>query len=259
MRRLPVLPPTAWAAQVDILSLCLGVCPGRCHEPGTPRESLLRMVVIRQCGSPVSSNFGARMRSCERKATGLSSGPLLPNPYWLCWRRSRRCMRIFRPSRTCLLIQSISDALPSRYQHRFGSGPQPTGESGTAYSEVWGNAPVSLGQASAEPKPKPHLSSWMADDNGDWPTSVGRDRRRVATRAQKKTSSPKRFSVASIEMPDADKIRTHLKFLSSDLLEGGTAPGGATLWQNTFGTQFALYGLVSLFFLENFSGPRAKR
>ena len=39
-----------------------------------------------------------------------------PNPYWLWWRRSRRCMRIFRPSRTCLLIRSISDALPSRYR-----------------------------------------------------------------------------------------------------------------------------------------------
>jgi virulence-associated protein VagC len=42
-----------------------------------------------------------------------------PNPYWLCWRRSRRCMWIFRPSRTCLLIRSISDALPalpSRYR-----------------------------------------------------------------------------------------------------------------------------------------------
>ena len=39
-----------------------------------------------------------------------------PNPYRLRLRRSRRCMRIFRPSRTCFLIRSISDALPSRYR-----------------------------------------------------------------------------------------------------------------------------------------------
>ena len=45
-------------------------------------------------------------------------------------------------------------------------------------------------------------------------------------------------------MPDAEKIRAHVKFLSSDLLEGrGTGQRGGDIAAEYIGTQFALYGL----------------
>ena len=45
-------------------------------------------------------------------------------------------MKIFRPSVTGLLTLSISNALRSRYQHRFRSRPQPAGKGGTAHPQV---------------------------------------------------------------------------------------------------------------------------
>jgi Zn-dependent M28 family amino/carboxypeptidase len=45
-------------------------------------------------------------------------------------------------------------------------------------------------------------------------------------------------------MPEAEKIRAHVKFLSSDLLEGrGTGQRGGDIAAEYIGTQFALYGL----------------
>jgi len=47
-----------------------------------------------------------------------------------------------------------------------------------------------------------------------------------------------------VQMPEAEKIRAHVKFLSSDLLEGrGTGQRGGDIAAEYIGTQFALYGL----------------
>ena len=61
---------------------------------------------------------------------------------------------------------------------------------------------------------------------------------------QKKTVKTARAEVTSVEMPDAEKIRAHVKFLSSDLLEGrGTGQRGGDIAAEYIATQFALYGL----------------
>src|SRR5271156_3747326 len=53
-----------------------------------------------------------------------------------------------------------------------------------------------------------------------------------------------KLEVIAAPMPDADKIRAHVKFLSSDLLEGrGTGQRGGDIAAEYIGTQFALDGL----------------
>jgi Zn-dependent M28 family amino/carboxypeptidase len=53
-----------------------------------------------------------------------------------------------------------------------------------------------------------------------------------------------KLEVTGAPMPDAEKIRAHVKFLSSDLLEGrGTGQRGGDIAAEYIGTQFALYGL----------------
>src|SRR5277367_2922862 len=53
-----------------------------------------------------------------------------------------------------------------------------------------------------------------------------------------------KLEVTGVAMPDADKIRAHVKFLSSDLLEGrGTGQRGGDIAAEYIGTQFALDGL----------------
>ena len=48
----------------------------------------------------------------------------------------------------------------------------------------------------------------------------------------------------SPDQPDPEKIRAHVKFLSSDLLEGrGTGQRGGDIAAEYIATQFALYGL----------------
>jgi Zn-dependent M28 family amino/carboxypeptidase len=62
--------------------------------------------------------------------------------------------------------------------------------------------------------------------------------------AQKEAAKSARLDVSRIEMPDAEKIRAHVKFLSSDLLEGrGTGQRGGDIAAEYIGTQFALYRL----------------
>jgi Zn-dependent M28 family amino/carboxypeptidase len=62
--------------------------------------------------------------------------------------------------------------------------------------------------------------------------------------AQKETVKSAKAEVIGVEMPDAEKIRAHVKFLSSDLLEGrGTGQRGGDIAAEYIGTQFALYGL----------------
>jgi Zn-dependent M28 family amino/carboxypeptidase len=52
------------------------------------------------------------------------------------------------------------------------------------------------------------------------------------------------LEVTGVAMPDAEKIRAYVKFLSSDLLEGrGTGQRGGDIAAEYIGTQFALYGL----------------
>jgi len=61
---------------------------------------------------------------------------------------------------------------------------------------------------------------------------------------QNKTVDTFKVEVTSVEMPDAEKIRAHVKFLSSDLLEGrGTGQRGGDIAAEYIATQFALYGL----------------
>jgi Zn-dependent M28 family amino/carboxypeptidase len=61
---------------------------------------------------------------------------------------------------------------------------------------------------------------------------------------QKKTVARVKVDVTTAPMPDAEKIRAHVKFLSSDLLEGrGTGQRGGDIAAEYIGTQFALYGL----------------
>ena len=51
------------------------------------------------------------------------------------------------------------------------------------------------------------------------------------------------FEASSLQA-DPQKIRAHVKFLSSDLLEGrGTGQRGADIAAEYLATQFALYGL----------------
>lgn len=65
----------------------------------------------------------------------------------------------------------------------------------------------------------------------------------AAQNAPKKGVSGK-LSSASVEMPDAEKIRAHVKFLASDLLEGrGTGQRGGDIAAEYIATQFELYGL----------------
>src|SRR6202163_3323333 len=62
--------------------------------------------------------------------------------------------------------------------------------------------------------------------------------------AQKKTVTVARVTGSTIEMPDAEKIRAHVKFLASDLLEGrGTGQPGGEIPPDYIATQFELYGL----------------
>jgi Zn-dependent M28 family amino/carboxypeptidase len=61
---------------------------------------------------------------------------------------------------------------------------------------------------------------------------------------QKPTVKSGRLRAGTIEMPDAARIRAHVKFLSSDLLEGrGTGQRGGDIAAEYIATQFALYGL----------------
>jgi hypothetical protein len=53
-----------------------------------------------------------------------------------------------------------------------------------------------------------------------------------------------RTEINAVEMPTADRIRAHVKFLSSDFLEGrGTGQRGGDIAAEYIGTEFALYGL----------------
>ena len=62
--------------------------------------------------------------------------------------------------------------------------------------------------------------------------------------AQKKTATSAKVKGISIETPDAEKIRAHVKFLASDLLEGrGTGQRGGDIAAEYIATQFELYGL----------------
>jgi TonB family protein len=61
---------------------------------------------------------------------------------------------------------------------------------------------------------------------------------------QKKTQTTARVEASTATMPDAEKIRAHVKFLSSDLLEGrGTGQRGGDIAAEYIATQFALDGL----------------
>src|SRR6202163_4540003 len=61
---------------------------------------------------------------------------------------------------------------------------------------------------------------------------------------QKKTVTRARVTATTLKLPDSEKIRAHVKFLSSDLLEGrGTGQRGGDIAAEYIGTQFALYGL----------------
>jgi Zn-dependent M28 family amino/carboxypeptidase len=62
--------------------------------------------------------------------------------------------------------------------------------------------------------------------------------------AQKKTHRSARVTSATTATPDPEKIRAHVKFLSSDLLEGrGTGQRGGDIAAEYIATQFELYGL----------------
>src|ERR1700687_3204609 len=66
----------------------------------------------------------------------------------------------------------------------------------------------------------------------------------VSLAAQKKTHTSAKLEITSVEMPDAEKIRAHVKFLASDLLEGrGTGQRGGDIAAEYIATQFELYGL----------------
>src|ERR1700726_2152345 len=61
---------------------------------------------------------------------------------------------------------------------------------------------------------------------------------------QKKTVTRARVTPTTLKLPDSEKIRAHVKFLSSDLLEGrGTGQRGGDIAAEYIGTQFASYGL----------------
>jgi len=59
--------------------------------------------------------------------------------------------------------------------------------------------------------------------------------------AQKRTAASARLESIAFEMPDAEKIRAHVKFLASDLLEGrGTGQRGGDIAAEYIATQFEL-------------------
>jgi Zn-dependent M28 family amino/carboxypeptidase len=61
---------------------------------------------------------------------------------------------------------------------------------------------------------------------------------------QNKVVTAAKVEANTVEMPEAENIRAHVKFLSSDLLEGrGTGQRGGDIAAEYIGTQFALYGL----------------
>jgi Zn-dependent M28 family amino/carboxypeptidase len=61
---------------------------------------------------------------------------------------------------------------------------------------------------------------------------------------QNKVVTAAKLEASALGMPEAEKIRAHVKFLSSDLLEGrGTGQRGGELAAEYIGTQFALYDL----------------
>src|SRR5260370_18992941 len=62
--------------------------------------------------------------------------------------------------------------------------------------------------------------------------------------AQKKTHTSARLTSFTIETPDPEKIRAHVKFLASDLLEGrGTGQRGGAIAAESIATPFELYAL----------------
>src|SRR5712664_1512859 len=62
--------------------------------------------------------------------------------------------------------------------------------------------------------------------------------------AQKKAHTSARLTSFTIETPDPEKIRAHVKFLASDLLEGrGTGQRGGDIAAEYIATQFELFGL----------------
>src|SRR6202171_2263142 len=62
--------------------------------------------------------------------------------------------------------------------------------------------------------------------------------------AQKKSRTSGKLTGFTIEMPDSEKIRAHVKFLASDLLEGrGTGQRGGDIAAEYIATQSELYGL----------------
>src|ERR1700686_2057963 len=64
----------------------------------------------------------------------------------------------------------------------------------------------------------------------------------TALAAQKKTHTSAQLTI--VETPDPEKIRAHVKFLASDLLEGrGTGQRGGDIAAEYIATQFELYGL----------------
>jgi Zn-dependent M28 family amino/carboxypeptidase len=66
----------------------------------------------------------------------------------------------------------------------------------------------------------------------------------TAIAAQKKPHTSARLTSLTIETPDPEKIRAHVKFLASDLLEGrGTGQRGGDIAAEYIATQFELYGL----------------
>jgi Zn-dependent M28 family amino/carboxypeptidase len=66
----------------------------------------------------------------------------------------------------------------------------------------------------------------------------------VSLAAQKKPHTSARLTGSTSESPDGEKIRAHVKFLASDLLEGrGTGQRGGDIAGEYIATQFELYGL----------------
>jgi Zn-dependent M28 family amino/carboxypeptidase len=66
----------------------------------------------------------------------------------------------------------------------------------------------------------------------------------VALVATQVAAQKKGAASGAAEMPDGEKIRAHVKFLASDLLEGrGMGQRGSDIAAEYIGTQFALYGL----------------
>lgn len=74
--------------------------------------------------------------------------------------------------------------------------------------------------------------------------NLGRTRLFSAVVPAPEASSPQRIGAQTIQSIDAEKIRAHVEFLSSDLLEGrGTGQRGGDIAAAYIATQFALYGL----------------